>query len=110
MGNGALVAPRAPIGTATNVMSPETIARAITSVVPFGCHLLASGLKTCARSVIPGGNTRPVGDAIDAVGVALAAVVAVGVGDEAADVVAGGPEDEHAAISNATMTGSAFLT
>jgi hypothetical protein len=37
-------------------------------------------------------------------------VVAVGVGDEAADVVAGGPEDEHAAISNATMTGSAFLT
>jgi hypothetical protein len=91
-------------------MSPETIARATTSVVPVGRHPLASGLKTCARSVMPGGNTGPVGEAVAAVAVALATVLAVGVGDDAADVALGGPDDEHAVISAVMSTTIAFLT
>jgi hypothetical protein len=91
-------------------MSPETIARAITSVVPDGRHPLACGLKTCARSVMPGGNTRPVGESVVTGGVALAAVVVVDVGDDTADVALGGPDDEHAVISAAMTTATTFRT
>ncbi|HJW49185.1 MAG TPA: hypothetical protein VJ726_07200 [Candidatus Limnocylindria bacterium] len=91
-------------------MSLDTIARATTSVVPLGRHPVASGLKTCAMSVIPVGSAGAVGDAV-AVGAALvAAMVAVGVGEEAADVAAGGTEDEHAVISAAKATAIAVLT
>jgi hypothetical protein len=111
MGDGAPTAPRGPIGTATNVMSPETIARATTSVAPLGRHPLASGVKTWATSMIRGGGTLCVGEGVGAEGAALvAAVVAVAVGDDAADVAAGGPDCEHAAISAARTNRVAFLT
>jgi hypothetical protein len=60
--------------------------------------------------VIPVGNTGAVGDAT-ADGVPLVvARVAVGVGDEAADVAAGGPVDEHAVISAAMTAAITFRT
>jgi hypothetical protein len=58
---------------------------------------------------MPGGS-KLVGDAAPAVGVVLAAVDAVGVGDDAADVAAGGPDDEHAVISAAMTTATQFRT
>jgi hypothetical protein len=111
MGIGA-PSPRTPSGTATSVMSPETIARATTSVVPVGRHPLASGLKTCVGSVmVGGGDTVGDGEAIAAVGVAvLAAAVAAGVGDDAADVAAGGPDDEQAQITTTLSATAMFLT
>jgi hypothetical protein len=111
MGIGAPTAPRGPIVTATSVMSPETIARATTSVVPVGRHPLASGLKICAGSVMVGGDALGNGEAVATVGVAvLAAAVAAGVGDDAADVAAGGPDDEQAQITTTLSATAMFLT
>src|SRR5216683_3701257 len=109
IGVGAPALPRGPSGTATSVMSPETIACATTRVVPDGRHPLASGWKTCARSVVPGGNRRCVGEAVGAALVA-AGIVTLGVGDEAASVATGAPDGEHAAITTATTAATALLT
>jgi hypothetical protein len=58
---------------------------------------------------MPGGCTRPVGEAVAAVGAALAAV-AVGVGDDAANVAAGGPDDEQAEITTTRTAAIAVRT
>jgi hypothetical protein len=111
IGIGALAAPRGPSGTATSVMSPETIARATTSVVPLGRHPLASGLKTCAGSVMVGGDALGNGEEVAAVGGGvLAAAVAVGVGDDAADVAIGGPDDEQPDNTMTKRATAIFLT
>ncbi|HJW49183.1 MAG TPA: hypothetical protein VJ726_07190 [Candidatus Limnocylindria bacterium] len=55
------------------------------------------------------GAVAAVGEAVAAVGVALAAVGVV-VGDEAAGVAAGGPDDEHAEITTTRTAAIAFRT
>ncbi len=57
---------------------------------------------------MPGGDTSTGREALGAGG--LVAGGTVGVGDDAADVAAGGPDDEHAAINTAMAAASAVLT